>query len=224
MGYEASKTKQMLNETELSLFEGNGIDIGCGLDPIMPNAKPFDMDDGDANEITKYVDTQFDYVFSSHCLEHMHNPESAIQEWWKLVKDGGHLIFSVPDEDLYEQGYFPSLFNDDHKNTFTINKYKSWSNVSHNLIDLVNQLENSQLIKIELNDEGYDRSLLFHSVYSRDTAYKGMNIVRRISSLFKGLGARDSVNNFLSKLFRLPIDQTHTEALAQILVIIKKNT
>gem|GEM_PF-5967116 len=57
MGYEALKTKQMLSEMELSLFEGSGIDIGCGLDPIIPNAKPFDMDDDDANKITKYRDS-----------------------------------------------------------------------------------------------------------------------------------------------------------------------
>ena len=140
MGNEASKTKELMGEMEHNIFKGDGIDIGCGLDPIMPTARAFDMDDGDANEITKYVQKQYDYVFSSHCLEHMHNPVSAIEEWWKLVKKDGHLIFSVPDEDLYEQGYFPSLFNDDHKHTFTISKHKSWSPVSHNILDLVQKL------------------------------------------------------------------------------------
>ena len=222
MGFEASKTREILTKEELALFEGNGIDIGCGLDPIFPNAKPFDMADGDANEITKFVDTQYDYVFSSHCLEHMHNPKSAISEWWKLVKTGGHFIFTVPDEDLYEQGYFPSLFNDDHKSTFTIAKNNSWSNRSFNILDLVNDLPNSQLLKIETQDNDYNRSFLYHSVYTREHAYKGVNIARKFSSLFKAFGMREHVYNGICHIFRLPIDQSHNDALAQIFVIVKK--
>ena len=39
----------------------------------------------------------------------------------------------VPDEDLYEQGQFPSTYNVDHKWTFTILKTTSWSPCSLNL-------------------------------------------------------------------------------------------
>lgn len=222
MGYEASKTREILTEQELELFKGNGIDIGCGLDPIMATARPFDMDDGNANEITKYVKEQYDYVFSSHCLEHMHNPNSAILEWWKLVKNNGHLIFTVPDEDLYEQGYFPSLFNYDHKNTFTISKRSSWSDKSHNVLDLVRNLPNAELMKIELQDLSFNRSALYHSFYNRDTAYKALNIIRRFSSIFIASGIRDNIQRGLCHLFRLPFEQSHNEALMQIFVIVKK--
>ena len=222
MGYEASKTKQLMNDSERAILQGEGIDIGCGLDPIAQSAQPFDMQDGDANEITKYVDKEFDYVFSSHCLEHMNNPIDAIQEWWKLVKKDGHLILTVPDEDLYEQGYFPSLFNDDHKSTFTISKRCSWSPKSHNMLDLINSLPNSMLIKIELQDQDYVRSSLFHSAYSRDFAYKAINALRKFSSLFKLFGIRGIIYNKLSHYIRLPIDQSHNNALAQIFVIVKK--
>jgi len=222
MGYEASKTKEILTEEELALFSGEGIDIGCGLDPIMPSARPFDMEHGDANEISKFVETQYDYVFSSHCLEHMHNPQSAILEWWKLVKPGGHLIFTVPDEDLYEQGYFPSLFNYDHKNTFTISKRESWSDKSHNVLDLVNSLPNAKLVKIELHDLNFDRSALYHSVYKRDTAFSAINFLRKFSSIFKALGLRDLVFRAFAKLFRLPIEQGHNHALVQIFTIVQK--
>ncbi|MEN4054237.1 methyltransferase domain-containing protein [Sulfurimonas sp. NWX79] len=223
MGFEASKTKEILTDWEKNLLSGDGIDIGCGLDPIMPTARAFDIDDGDANCITQYVDKQYDYVFSSHCLEHMHNPQEALNEWWKIVKSGGHLIFTVPDEDLYEQGYFPSLFNDDHKSTFTISKRKSWSDKSYNLLDLVSSLPESTLIKIELQDLDYDRSSLYHSVYSRNTAHFGMNMARKIASAFQIFGIRKQVYLAISHLFRLPIDQSHNNALAQIFVIVKKN-
>ena len=222
MGFEASKTKEILTPDQLKLFSGEGIDIGCGPDPIMPNAKPFDIDDGDANCITQYVDKKFDYVFSSHCLEHMHDPVKAILEWWQLLKPSGYLIFTVPDEDLYEQGYFPSLFNDDHKSTFTISKKQSWSPRSYNLLNLIKTLPNHQLITIELQDHDYKRKNLYHSVYSRNTAYQLMQFSRKLSSVFTLFGLRNWINNTLHKLLRLPIDQTHSKALAQIFVIIQK--
>lgn len=222
MGNEASKSKKLLSDLDLDLLKGEGIDIGCGPDPIMPNATPFDLIHGDANEISKYIQREYDFVFSSHSLEHMHDPVLAIQEWWKLVKPEGHLIFIVPDEDLYEQGYFPSLFNEDHKSTFTISKHQSWSPRSYNILDLVKYLSNSMLIKIELQDVHYQRTYNYHSVYSRSGAYFGMNLARKISSFFKIFGIRKTVNKILCHTFRLPIDQTNDTAVAQILVIVKK--
>src|SRR5688572_21561437 len=127
---ETSKTRATWGDLERSVLRGRGIDIGCGPDPVMPEVCRFDVDDGDANVITRHVREQFDYVYSSHCLEHMRDPRAALREWWQLVKPGGHLFFIVPDEDLYEQGMFPSRFNADHKATFTVSKTSSWSPVS----------------------------------------------------------------------------------------------
>lgn len=157
---ETSKTKGIWTHFEKSLISGKGIDIGCGPDPVSPDARRFDLNDGDANEITKYIHEQFDYVFSSHCLEHMHQPTKTILEWWQLVKPGGHLICIVPDEDLYEQGVWPSVRNSDHKATFTISKRQSWSPVSINVLDLVQTLPGGELIKLELQDMGYNRRFI----------------------------------------------------------------
>src|SRR4051812_17208610 len=103
---ETSKTKLIWGSLERSILVGQGIDIGCGEDPVIPNARRFDVEDGDANNILEYVKGKFDFVYSSHCLEHMHDPRKTLQDWWELVKPGGHLILIVPDEDLYEQGVF----------------------------------------------------------------------------------------------------------------------
>ena len=62
----------------------------------------------------------YDAVCSSHCLEHMRDVPAALTQWWALVRKGGYLVLVVPDEDLYEQGGWPSLFNSDHKATFRI--------------------------------------------------------------------------------------------------------
>jgi len=218
---EASKTKELWGEFEYNIISGSGIDIGCGNDPITKKVKKFDKEEGDASEITKYISSQFDFVFSCHCLEHMFNPKKVLKEWWQLVKPGGHLILIVPDEDLYEQGYFPSIFNKKHKVTFTISKKKSWSPKSYNVLDLVNSLENAILLKIQLQDNNYDRRMQNHSFYPRKLALIGSEVRKKMIYFFKKIGITLKLY-FFSSLFRLPIDQTLGNSLAQIEVIIKK--
>jgi SAM-dependent methyltransferase len=218
---EASKTKAVWGEFELGLLSGKGIDIGCGADPITEGVRRFDMEHGDANEITKYVDEQFDFVFAAHCLEHMHDPAIAIKEWWQLVRPGGHMILIVPDEDLYELGYYPSLFNGDHKTTFTISKKNSWSPRSYNIIDLVNSLEQGELIDIQLQDANYDRGLMNHGIYPRNLARFCIRQHNSIVKRLKKLGLNVNIN-FLPGLLRYPLDQTRGDAMAQIQAIVKK--
>lgn len=217
---ETSKTKMLWGELERSILKGKGIDIGCGPDLIAPDVYGFDKEAGDANEITKYVREEFDFVFSSHCLEHMKNPRKAIQEWWKLVRPGGHLFFIVPDEDLYEQGVFPSRFNGDHKATFTISKTKSWSPVSINVLDLLRSLPGAQLVNLALQDVGYDRKRLKHSHRSLAKLW-----VRRAYGRYIRSNGRASEKGGLARrtLLRFVDDQTlGPEAVAQIQCIVKK--
>ena len=154
---ETSRTKEhYFGELEKKIFSGSIIDIGCGPDPVYPNARRFDMEDGDANRISEYIKEEFDAVFSSHCLEDIEDPYQTIFDWWKLVKDGGYLYITVPDEDLYEQGHYPSIYNLGHKHTFTIQKLESWSPVSINVTDIVKILSKAKIVKIELQDKSYD--------------------------------------------------------------------
>ena len=156
---ETSTLKNLLSEEELAWFTGRGIDIGCGRDPVTPDCRKFDRVDGDAGDIGKYVRDTFDWVYSSHCLEHLAEPETALAGWWKLVRKGGLLIVVVPDEDLYEQGHV-RRFNRAHRHTFTISKRKSWSETSINVLDLIKTLPNAEVVKVELQDIGIDRRRL----------------------------------------------------------------
>lgn len=217
---ETSKTKKIWTSFENSIFTGQGIDIGCGPDPVSPNARKFDIEDGDANNILRYVNEQFDFVYSSHCLEHMNDPKKALLDWWTLVKPGGHLFLIVPDEDLYEQGVFPSRFNPDHKATFTISKAKSWSPVSKNILDLVLSLPESQLVSIVLQDHCYDRSMQFKGIDKPSMAtrlmLKGYRMLNNLTSI--RLQSMDIVRNHFT-----PLDQTlRPGVLAQIQCIVRK--
>jgi len=127
-------------------FVGHGIDVGGGHDslalyselfPLIRYCIIYDAPQGDAQKLSNVDDETFDFLFSSHCLEHVRDPVEALTNWIRVIKPGGHLVISVPDEDLYEQGVWPSTFNNDHKLTFTLCKHKSWSPVSVNVFALL---------------------------------------------------------------------------------------
>jgi len=146
-------------------FKGHGIDIGGKPDPLslytelfplIKDVRTWDKEDGDAQYMSSISDNTYDFVHSSHCLEHLDNPMTGIKNWLRILKPSGYLIITVPDEDLYEQGVFPSTFNEDHKWTFTIWKRNSWSNKSINILDIIKLFDNKTSVeKIELLNSTY---------------------------------------------------------------------
>src|SRR5258708_1748845 len=137
---EASKTRALRPRDFAEIYlNGRVIDIGCGPDLVVPHAEPFDLEHGNAEEIAGIREMgAYDAVCSSHCLEHMRNVPKALEQWWALVRERGYLIVVVPEEDLYEQGGWPSLFNRDHKATFTLGRQTTWSPVSYDIVELFN--------------------------------------------------------------------------------------
>lgn len=145
---------------ERYIVGSNGIDVGCGNDPVVPGCRAWDINDGDAQKLEGVPDSSFDWVFSSHCLEHLRDPYEAIHNWWRVLKPGGFLAIAVPDEDLYEQGVWPGLFNRDHKVSFTLSKARTWSPKSFNLVELIRFLDDHKLIYAKITDANYDYSQL----------------------------------------------------------------
>jgi SAM-dependent methyltransferase len=189
MGNECSKAvvRRLYHPSYVTkYFVGNGIDIGSGTDalgnsdglgqyrqqfPLMLSCRGWDIEDGDAQYLASIADESFDFVHSSHCLEHMHDPFVALSNWFRILKPYGHLVVTVPDEDLYEQGArvengrFYSDYNGDHKCTLTIYKppSSSWSPQSINVIDLMASLgSRAKPIKVELLDNTYQYDMIRH--------------------------------------------------------------
>ena len=216
---ESSKSRQLFTSTERALLRGRVLDIGAGADPVTPDAVAFDQAQGDANHITAFAPASFDCVYSSHCLEHMHEPVQSLANWWSLVKPGGVLFVIVPDEDLYEQGRFPSRFNGDHKCTFTIAKKRSWSPRSHNLLELAQALPDAQLLSLRLNDIGYDRRRAGHTPAPPGPA------VRRVLRAYRSLRKRGLPPLHWMDMWTAHAegaDQTHGDAVAQIELVVRK--
>jgi DNA-binding CsgD family transcriptional regulator len=160
MGRETSKAlpRRVRDHYFDRYLVGAGIDIGCGDDPLTPDCLRWDRAEGDAATLPGLTPGSFDWVYSSHCLEDLPQPQPALARWWELLCPGGHLLLVVPDEDLYEQGQWPSRFNGDHRWTFTLHKSRSWSPVSLNLLDLVRELPSHHLLWARHCDDRYDYS------------------------------------------------------------------
>jgi len=172
MGNETSKCfeKRKARGDFDRYFVGRGLDIGSGDDCLRaPRAvvDPWDLPRGDAEELRGIADGSYEFVYSSHCLEHMRSVERALSNWVRILKPGGFLYLVVPDFTLYEKECFPSRFNSDHKQTFSIavervaeGRASHW-HVTENLVPLLASL-GVDMVEIHLEDDNYDRQLSPH--------------------------------------------------------------
>lgn len=54
------------------------------------------LDDG--SRLSKVESSSLDYLVASHVLEHVDDPVSALKNWIRVVKPGGHVVVIVPDK------------------------------------------------------------------------------------------------------------------------------
>lgn len=70
----------------------------------------------DLNETTNLPNQAFDIIISSEVIEHLENPRAVVREWFRLLRSGGTLVFSTPNNEslrsllaLLVQGHFVSF-------------------------------------------------------------------------------------------------------------------
>lgn len=151
-------------------LHGNGIDIGSGHCPLVleegkGTVAEWDTPQGDATYMENAPDNHYDFVYSSHCLEHLEDVPTALQNWIRILKPGGYLFVVVPDWELYEKTIFPSLFNEDHKSTFSTTKTRADSrqrinhwHINENIKPILEE-NGVELLEVRLEDHRYDYSL-----------------------------------------------------------------
>jgi predicted SAM-dependent methyltransferase len=128
--------------------------------PWVEEVIPYDIELGhkDAQFLPEVKNDEFDFLHSSHCLEHLRDPRAALVNWVRVVRPGGFVVVTVPEELLYEQGQWPSGFNPDHKHSFTMRAMPvipGSINVHHMLWKLPVDVEMVQLLT-----EGWDPAKL----------------------------------------------------------------
>jgi predicted SAM-dependent methyltransferase len=102
----------------MEVCKGRGVDVGCNrIEWCFPGAEPIDPAMNSRNAL-KFDSTQveLDYIFSSHCLEHIPNWVDVLDYWHSRLKIGGVLFLYLPD---FSQKYWRPWHNRKHVNAFT---------------------------------------------------------------------------------------------------------
>ena len=123
---------------------------------VVNNCRGVDFEDTDVQYMKGFKDLKYDFIYSSHTLEHMESVEIALSNWIRLLKKGGNLILYIPDRDLYEKKLeLPSRWNNDHKHFFTMYEQKEISSITIPIIPFINKkFSNLELIYKKRCDEG----------------------------------------------------------------------
>lgn len=104
---------------------GYGIDVGCNREEWMfPGALPVDPTITDYDALN-FPYENLDYIFSSHCLEHLNDWVNVLDYWTSKLEKGGVLFLYLPS---YEQEYWRPWNNRKHKNIFTPQIIKDYMN------------------------------------------------------------------------------------------------
>ena len=124
------------------ICKGIGYDIGyCKEEWKLPGAIGIDLNDNSGYSADKLPDEKVDYIFSSHCLEHVENWIDTLEYWLQHIKKGGVLFLYLPD---YSQTYWRPWNNKKHRGIMIPNiikdflEHKNCKNIFIRGIDLNN--------------------------------------------------------------------------------------
>jgi SAM-dependent methyltransferase len=105
--------------------EGIGLDLGCGPFKITPACVGVDSGryDGVIDMpalafLEEQLDDWYNWIFSSHYLEHEPRASEVLRHCYRVLKPGGTLMLYVPDHNVYLDGNGKDP-NAEHVNFFT---------------------------------------------------------------------------------------------------------
>lgn len=120
--------------------KGIGYDIGCGKEQwAYPGSIPIDIQVKDQYTALNLPKSNVDYIFSSHCLQHLNDWVETMDYWYENLSIGGILFLYLPS---YQQQYWRPWNNYKHKNVLSseiIRDYminKGYKNIFVSGIDL----------------------------------------------------------------------------------------
>lgn len=90
---------QHIAATARHFCRGSGLDIGAGKWPLQ-GALAVDAAQGDDVLSLPVMEGGWDYVFSSHCLEHLPDYVAALEHWRERLRPGGVLFLYLPSPQM----------------------------------------------------------------------------------------------------------------------------
>lgn len=88
---------QHIAATARHFCRGRGIDVGSGKWPL---EGALAVEVGSGFDAMNLPGSDWDYIFSSHCLEHLSNPIVALEYWASKIRPGGVLFLYLPHKDM----------------------------------------------------------------------------------------------------------------------------
>jgi predicted SAM-dependent methyltransferase len=85
----------------------------------------------DAVDLSIIDDQQYEFIISSHVLEHVANPIKALMEWSRILKIGGALLIILPDR------------------RYTYDRNRPLTTFNHILEDYINQVQEDDSTHLE---------------------------------------------------------------------------
>ena len=104
---------------------GIGYDVGCKKKEwAFGSSIPIDIAfDDDYHALNLPLNNPVDYIYSSHCLEHITEWVEVLEYWYDNLRKGGVLFLYLPH---YDQEYWRPWNNRKHVNIFTPQIIKDW--------------------------------------------------------------------------------------------------
>ena len=99
------------------LCKGDGLDIGCCKEEwAFPGAQMIDIEFDDEWHAMNLPDKKYDYIFSSHCIEHINDWVGTLDYWGQHLKPYGVMFLYLPH---YSQTYWRPWNNRKHVNALS---------------------------------------------------------------------------------------------------------
>ncbi|WP_162946519.1 methyltransferase domain-containing protein [Chitinophaga barathri] len=93
--YKFAKRVDGVNFSNSTVWEGN---IEEGMSYRYATDKQGYQFINEGNDLSRIEPHQYDFILSSHNLEHFANPLKAVKEWHRVLKPGGAMLVILPDK------------------------------------------------------------------------------------------------------------------------------
>jgi SAM-dependent methyltransferase len=95
----------------------------------------------EASDLNRIPSEKYDFIISSHCLEHCANTLKTVNEWLRVIKKGGVILLVLPDK------------------RYTFDRNRTLTKFSHLLDDYTNEVNENDLTHLSEILESHDLSL-----------------------------------------------------------------